>query len=129
MKRRRRKKRRFHTGVHTSPKLTGECKYRSGWELAYAVYLDADPAVTSYAYESLKIPYVSNVRSGRLRHYFPDFVVTRSGTSTIVEIKSSRFMNRAATLKKAAAGRAFALAHEMTYELLTEKELKGLGVL
>lgn len=129
MKRQTKKKRRFHTGVYVSTKTGQECHYRSGWELAYLKKLDSDPDVVSFGYETVVIPYVSNMRFGRVRRYFPDFVVIRSSGTTIVEIKASSFLTRKMVIKKLEAGRSYAAAHGMTYEVLTEKELMALGIL
>jgi hypothetical protein len=126
---RRKKKKRFHTGVYVSTKTGQECRYRSGWELAYLQKLDSDPGVLSFGYETIVVPYVSNARSGKIRRYFPDFVVVRLTGTTIVEIKASRFLSRRMVVKKLEAGRSYAAAHGMTYEVLTEKELVAMGVL
>lgn len=97
--------------------------------MKYAVHLDNDPNVLSYSYETLKISYVSNVKTGKLRNYKPDFIVERQGLITIVEIKPTRFLTKRAIIKKLMAGREYAAAHGMAYEVLTEHELRGLGLL
>lgn len=133
--RRRRKrstKRRGHyiTGVFTSTKTGQACKYRSGWELSYLTYLDNEPTVLTFGYESVKIPYVSNVRTGKLRTYFPDFLVEYvDGHKELVEIKPSKRVHQVAVQKKLKAAGIHCQAHGLTLVVITEHELKGLGLL
>jgi hypothetical protein len=125
-----RKKRRYHTGIHVSPKTGQECRYRSGWELAYLQHLDADPGVVGYRYEDVKIPYVSNVRAGKVRHYWPDFLVQRTdGQQLLIEIKPKRKLDQDRVQKKLRAAEAWCQAHRVTFQVLTEVELKLLGLL
>lgn len=131
MPRRRRKKRKghYHTGTHQSVK-GGACKYRSGWELAYIEHLDKDDAVASFQYEGVIIPYVSNVRNGKLRRYFPDFLVSYvDGTRRLVEIKPSKRLVQVTVTKKLKAAEAWCREHGVTLEVLTEVELKAMGLL
>jgi hypothetical protein len=129
-KKKRRRKKRYHTGEHTSPKLVGECSYRSGWELKYMQYLDADPSVASYSYESVKIPYVSNSRTGRVRTYYPDILITHvDGTLVLVEIKPSKRLVQTIVKKKLAAAEGWCRTNGATLVIITEKELKGLRLL
>lgn len=126
---RRRKGGHYHTGVHVSPKA-GECHYRSGWELEYMKHLDADPDVLSFGYETMTIPYVSNYKTGRLRKYIPDFVIEhKSDGKIIVEIKPSNKLEKPSVAKKLVAGRRWCMEHGWPYRVLTEIDLKGLGVL
>lgn len=131
MKRRRRKKKgHYHTGTHLSTKTGQACKYRSGWELAYLQHLDQDVMVASFEYEGLIIPYVSNVRSGKLRRYFPDFLVSYvDGTRRLVEIKPSKRLAQAAVAKKLRAAEAWCREHGVTLEVITEVELRAMGLL
>lgn len=130
MKKRRKRKSRYHTGIHVSLKVPGkEFKYRSGWEEAYFKYLDANPDVITYDYECLKIPYISNKKSGKVRNYKPDFLITFLTGQIIVEIKPSRFVTKRAIVKKLEAGRIYAETHGMRYQIVTEHELKGLGLI
>ncbi len=71
---------RYKKGTHFSPKANKKFKYRSGWELKYMQYLDANPDVESYDYECLKIPYLYRKKT---RQYSPDFIIG----NVIVEIK------------------------------------------
>ena len=127
---RRKRKKKYHTGIHVSPKTGQECHYRSGWELAYLQHLDADPEVVGYRYEDVKIPYVSNVRTGKLRSYWPDFLVQRKdGQQILVEIKPKRKLDQDRVQKKLKAAALWCKAHGVTLMVLTEKELKLLGLL
>jgi len=126
----RRKKRKYHTGTHVSPKTGQHCKYRSGWELAYLLHLDANPDVVGYRYEDVRIPYVSNTRTGRVRYYWPDFLVQRTdGQQLLVEIKPKRKLDQAKVQKKLKAAALWCKAHGVTLVVMTERELKLLGPL
>lgn len=129
---RRRKKRRsrYHRGEHVSPKSPNVCRFRSGWELRYMQHLDADPNVVSYEYEALVIPYVSNVRTGKMRKYLPDLVVRYAdGRVEVVEIKQSRKVHTPPIVKKSRAARDWCAVNGATYVMVTEVELRVLGLL
>lgn len=127
-KARRRRKSRFHRGVVTSVK-GGECHYRSGWELRYITYLDAELDVISFQHEPIKIEYVSNARTGRKRKYIPDFVVQYVDRIEVVEIKQLRRVNDPKVIKKTLAARDWCVANNATFKIVTEIELKALGLL
>lgn len=125
----RRKKGHYHTGVHNSPKA-GECAYRSGWEKLYCVYLDGNVDVVKYSYEGVVIGYISNVATARIRKYFPDFLVEyASGEKRLVEIKPSNKLTNKRVQKKLEAARQWCSEHGATLEVITEHELKALGLL
>lgn len=129
-KRRRTKSRRAKRGTYTSAKCSKVIRYRSRWELLYAQYLDAQPSVASYEYEPYAIEYVSNVRTGRIRKYWPDFEITmHDDTKIIVEIKPAKKVIQAKNMKKAYYAKQFAAQSNKSYVILTENELKSLGVL
>lgn len=93
-------------------------------------HMDADPSVLLYVYESLKIPYVANVRSGRLRNYIPDFFVeAASGDRFLIEIKPKRKVAHATVVKKLNAARQWCQAFGVTLVVLTETELSSIGLL
>lgn len=128
--RKRPRKKRYHTGVYVSTKTGQHCKYRSGWELKYLVWLDSDPNVIDFGYEALKIPYVSNLRTGKLRNYLPDFFVKYfDGTSQVVEIKPKRKVMQATVQKKLKAAEGWCKANGSTLVILTEVDLKALGLM
>lgn len=127
---RKKKKRRFKTGVHVARKSVDPVRYRSGWELAFCEYLDNDENVRSFQFEKLIIEYVSNQRSKRKRRYIPDFLVTWGDDSrTLVEIKASRFVDRPQNAKKWKAARAWCVENNVEFIVLTECELWQMGVL
>lgn len=129
-KRKRKRKGHYHTGVHASPKTGLTCKYRSGWESSYMQYLDASPDVITWAYESIVIPYVSNKKTGKLRNYHPDFLVTYAdGHIELVEVKPARRVHQVKVAKKLLAAGDWARAHGVALVVITEVELKQLGLL
>lgn len=104
--------------------------YRSSWELQYALWLDAQNDVVSYRYEPYSIPYVSNKRSGRERKYWPDFEVTMSdGSRVLVEIKPKRKVSQTINVKKFMAATLACVTLGITFKVITEVDLKGLGLL
>jgi hypothetical protein len=93
-------------------------------------HLDADDSVKSYLYEGIVVGYVSNVRSGRIRKYWPDFFIEYiDGKKVIVEIKPKKRLDHAAVKKKLAAARQWCIEHGVALEIVTEVELKALGLL
>ena len=126
----RRRRKRYHTGVHTSPKLVGPCEYRSGWELALMGWFDVEPTVLRYSYESVRIPYLSNARSRKVRNYLPDFLVELAdGRRILVEVKPSKKLGHAQVKKKLAAAQSWCNEHGIALQVITEHDLRALGVL
>jgi len=126
----RRKKSHYHTGKYTSTKTGAEISYRSGWELEYCKWLDENPNVKTYLYEGVVIAYVNNVRSRDLSRYYPDFFVEYvDGRKELIEIKPQRKVEQKKVQKKAEAARRWCQEHEASYVILTEIELKLLGVM
>lgn len=128
-KSKKRKKRRYKTGEHHSQKLTnGPAKYRSGWEAKYMVWLDENPHVVSYEYESVRISYISNYKTGKTRLYTPDFlVVWDDGKRILVEIKPNKKLDQLTIRRKADAAKTWCSEHDAIYEFITEDTLKELG--
>lgn len=119
----RKRKSRYKTGFHFSLKCKNPnniLQYRSGWEKIFAVSLDMDPNVISYEYETLKIPYIKSVKTGKQRWYIPDFIVTYvTGPRMIVEIKNTSVVNNSTVQKKAKAADAWAKRNNYQYVMLT----------
>ena len=128
-KKRRRKKRVRNIGKYESLKA-GACTFRSSWEKAYFEYLDATSDVVSYMSESLKIPYISNKKTGKIRNYIPDLLVTYlDGHRALIEIKPKKRVDNVKNVRKFLAARLWCLAHGCDFVIITEVELKALGLL
>jgi hypothetical protein len=101
--------------------------------------LDTHPNITSWASESLKIPY-KNPFTGKYTVYVPDFVVTyidANGTTKaeIIEVKPAKetFLEQAKSQRAKAAvalntfkwqaAQAFAKHHGMTFRVLNEGDI------
>ena len=72
----------------------GRIKYRSGWEWTFMNFCDNNPAVITWASESISIPYFNPVK-GQQSIYIPDFLVVykdRNGKThgELIEIKPSK---------------------------------------
>ena len=128
-KRKKKRKGHYHRGTYVS-RIAGECKYRSGWELKYMEYLDADPNVAIWTYEKLKIEYISNQKTKKIRTYYPDFqVVYANGKKVVIEIKPLRKLQQLSVVKKIRAAKEWCSTNDVDYKVLTEMELKELGLL
>ena len=104
--------------------------YRSSWELHYAEYLDQDEDVEKFYYEKVKIPYISNFKTRKLRNYIPDFVVYfKDGTVKVVEIKPANMTGKILNEKKFDAARGWCISNNSEFIVITEVELKAMGVL
>jgi len=121
---RRKRRSRYHTGVHISPKCKDPINFRSGWEKTICIYLDGLITVDEYWYESVKIAYVANLRSSKVRYYLPDFVVKFSdGSMKMVEVKRENQLTNIKVVKKAEAAHAWCKVQKIkiTYEFWTDK--------
>ena len=113
--------------------------FRSSWEHKVMVMFDTNPNITSWASESLKIPY-QNPFTGKYTVYVPDFVVTYvdakgNQKAEIIEVKPAKetFLEQAKSQQakaavalntfKWAAAQAFAKSHGMTFRVLTESNI------
>lgn len=125
---RRRKRSHYKTGVHISSKCTsGKIKYRSGWEFQVCLWLDSDPLVASYGYECLKIPYVANYKTGKVRIYFPDFLITyTNGDRKLVEVKRMDKIGTASVIKKSAAARTWCDGNNVVFEIWSNTMIEGI---
>lgn len=118
---------------------TGIPIFRSSWEFKVMQMFDSNPNITSWASESLKIPY-QNPFTGKYTVYIPDFVVTYTDANgvakaEIIEVKPSKetFLEQAKTARskaavalntyKWAAAQAFAKHHGMTFRVLNESNI------
>lgn len=129
-KRKRRRRRGYITGIYTSTKTGISSKYRSGWELKYMEWLDRNILVSSWEYESLKIPYLSNKKTGKMRNYIPDFVVHYAdGSHIVTEIKPSKRLTQTTVKKKAQFAEQWCTENHYSYLIITEIELKFIGLL
>lgn len=115
-------KRRYITGIHKSPKSKELIHFRSSWEFVVCLYLDDDPEVTEYAYEAVKIPYIANRKSGKVRHYYPDFLITyKSGKVVLAEVKRQNQVDNLKVVKKTEAGKTWAKENKAEFQLWTDK--------
>lgn len=93
-------------------------------------WLDANPNVSAFLYEKLAIPYLSNKRTGKVRNYLPDLLVTFvSGDRQLIEIKPKSKLNQVKVKKKTAAAKAWCKKNDVEFVIITEKELKELKLL
>ena len=91
--------------------------------------LDADDDVVSYEYEPFFLPYIGNVRSGKLRKYLPDFLIHRKGGDQLVEVKPKKKLAQLIVKKKLDAARSWCVDNNAELLIVTEDYLKEHGVL
>lgn len=116
-------------GIYVSKKTSAINKYKSSWELAFMRWLDAHNSVCTWLYEPFSVKYVASERTSKIRSYTPDFIIQWSdGRCELIEIKPSSRINKK-VIKKAEAAAEFAFDSEASYSILTEIELKQLGVM
>jgi hypothetical protein len=113
--------------------------FRSSWEHKVMVMFDVNPNITSWASESVKIPY-KNPFTGKYTVYVPDFVVTYvdakgNQKAEIIEVKPAKetFLEQAKSQRakaavalntfKWAAAQAFARNHGMTFRVMNENNI------
>lgn len=126
VKKQRKRKRHYITGTHHSPKCPTPIKYRSGWEYTVALYLDQNPEVLSYEYESINIRYAI---AGRYRTYIPDFIVLyKSGKKVIVEVKRADKLTDRKVIAKATATRKWLKENKLEdyeYQFWSDAVIEG----
>ena len=93
-------------------------------------WLDQNIDVKAYQYEGLAIPYVSNTKTGKQRKYYPDFYIEyQDGHFCLVEIKPSSKLHQRIVQKKISAASDWSREHGCSLEIITEHELKALGLM
>jgi hypothetical protein len=126
VKKRRKRKKHYITGTHYSPKCPTPIKYRSGWEYTVALYLDQNPDVLSYEYESIIIRYAI---AGRYRNYTPDFLVLyKTGKKVIVEVKRADKLTDRKVIAKATATRKWLKENKLEdyeYQFWSDAVIEG----
>jgi len=96
--------------------------YRSMWERRFMLYCDRSPKIVSWSSEELHIPYTDS--EGRIRNYYPDFVVNaHDGRTIVVEIKPAYQKSWRVNKAKWKSARSFCSALGYEFRVLTEKEL------
>lgn len=102
-------------------KNTKPMNFKSKLELKIMGYLDRNKCVTSWSYESIRIPYISPV-DGCGHIYFTDFLIhVDTGTeryTAIIEAKASCFVPSPANLKIVKGRRATPSKAKMVNELI-----------
>lgn len=120
----------------------GSPRYRSSWEFSVMKMCDENPAIKQWASESVKIPYKDPL-TGKATIYVPDFLVIfvdknnnkraelweiKPVNQTFKESVGRNPYNQAQYVKnmvKRAAARAWCQQNNVTFRIITEKELWG----
>lgn len=141
----------YYQGEYT-PNNTSKYKgkypiiYRSSWEKSFCIWLDKNPQVSWWASESTVISY-RLPNENKPRRYFIDFTVEfMSGKIVLFEIKpeketkppkkrqrrTKKYLQESSTyarnISKWKAASKYAQKYNISFQILTEKELKKMGV-
>jgi len=122
----RKKRKWYHQGKLKITKCEKEIEYRSGWEKDVSLMFDFDSSIVSVEYESLRIPYITNIRTRKVKIYFPDFLIEFiDGTKKIIEIKRDDRVQTKIVKTKAAAAEKYIKANlvNTTYEIWNKKTI------
>lgn len=93
-------------------------------------YLDSSTDVETWSYEQIVIEYISNIRTKKTRRYYPDFYVKYSdGRQEILEVKPLRKLDQAVIKKKTAAALSWCAESGMSFRVVTEVDLKEMGLI
>lgn len=122
------KKRRgwYHEGKLKISKSEKEIEYRSGWEKEVSLMFDLDTEVVKVEYECLRIPYITNIKTRKIKIYLPDFLITyKSGSKKIIEIKRDDRVQTKIVKTKAIAAEKYIKENmsNTTYEIWTKKAI------
>lgn len=101
----------------------GKIKYRSSWELKFLQWADNNPNIKKIISEGIKIPYYYK---GKLRNYYPDFVILYKNKKLLIEIKPKNMIMNEQNQAKFNAAKKFAKEKKLDFLILTENELKNL---
>ena len=115
---------------------------RSLWERQVCKFCDEHPEIIKWSSEEITIPYMSPL-DNKIHNYFPDFLIqfkNKKGTQTwMVEIKPQKqtVLKESASKKEKAtwlinnakwqAAQKYCQTHNITFKILTEKELFSNG--
>ena len=135
----------FYTPVNGDKFIGQTAIYRSGLELKFFKFCDNNVNVIKWGSENVVIPYVSPLDNRVHRYYIDSYVVIREGEKInkyLIEIKPSKqtqppttkYKNRqhliyeqtqyAVNQAKWESARKYCKQHNLSFLILTEKELK-----
>jgi len=118
----------FAKGKIFSQKMNCEICYSSSWERGYIEHLDKLSNIKSIHKDYIRVSYQDE--EGHARNYIVDFLIEYvDGSKKLIEIKPTFYITYEINRLKFAAARAYCAQNNMTFEVLTEIELKALGVL
>lgn len=101
--------------------------FRSSYEAIYCYYLDNNPDVEWFTFESFRIEYEYQ---GQKRYYVPDFLVQWSNPNqlSIIEIKAEFLIEDEKVQVKNERAIVFADTHGMDFRMISCEEIAALGI-
>jgi hypothetical protein len=112
----------YKSGRFYSNKNKKNLYYRSSYELVAFKMFEQMENVECYEPEPFLIYYTGDDNKKHI--YIPDILITyKNGTKEIIEVKPERRLKETSNILKLKAGKKYALDHNMTYRIITEKTL------
>jgi TnsA endonuclease N terminal len=108
-------------GKFPSLKMSTTIWWESQLERDYIYLLEIDPDVLSYCEQPFTMTYPSQ---GKLKRYTPDFLVTRSQSQQIVEVKPERLAHAEKNLQLWRQIAPIAIANNREFFVVTEKMIR-----
>ena len=104
--------------------------YRSSWEKVFAQWLDHNDDVLMWSSEPFPIPYISP-KDNQVHRYYIDFIFTTRSEKFLIEIKPKSQTTDKHLINQAKwdSARQYCKKIGATFLIITEKELKHLGLL
>jgi hypothetical protein len=111
------------SGTFPSLKLGRPVGYASSVERDFLFFVEFDCTVVQYQEQPFCL--TGELSDGSLHRYTPDFLVHRVGTRQLVECKPATACDCPHTQQQCALGEAWAAAHDGTFRLVTDEELRA----
>ncbi len=107
-------------GKYFSVKTNTTLPYDSSYELRAMELLESDMNVSHYERCRIRIPYDYEDKT---RNYCPDFLVSFTNQTIILEVKPKKFVNSDKNVAKFSAARDYCSDNNLKFEVWTEKDL------
>ncbi len=111
------------SGTFPSLKLGRPVAYASSVERDFLFFLEFDPDIQYYQEQPFCM--TGELPDGNVHRYTPDFLVSYAGGQQLVECKPASACDDPHTQQQCALGEAWAAAHDSTFRLVTDAELRA----
>lgn len=111
------------SGTFPSLKLGRPVDYASSVERDFLFFAEFDPNIQHYQEQPFCI--TGELPDGTAHRYTPDFLVSHAARQQLVECKPADACDDPHTQQQCALGEAWATAHDSTFRLVTDAELRA----